>query len=181
MQFGYEITTPKNTTAQNPLVTRQELDALIITEIYLDIPKGCSGLVGVQIYALGRLIFPRNKEYWFKGDDVQKTFMCAWSVEDTPHDVEIYTYNLDDTYPHTIQIVFTCNITALGAVSISSSAGGGGGGGSGGYTPTPSPEPTPEPSPYPTPTPTPEPTPEPTPTPIKTVSDMFYLLLSNEA
>ena len=159
MQFGYELTVPKNTTPQNPLISHQFLDRFVITEIYIDLPKGCCGLVGLQIYALGRLVFPRNKEYWFKGDDVQKAFMCAWSVEDNPHDVSILAYNLDDTYSHTIQIVFTLNMTAVGPVYI-----GGGGGGAGYYEPTPTPGPIPGPTPPgPEPGPTPEPTPEPEP------------------
>jgi hypothetical protein len=159
MQYIYYATTPPNTPASNPLHTVCPLTFGYLTSVLFVIPKGCAGLVGIQLYQQSALFFPNNPSNWFTGDDLAQDFIEEVNLTQGLVNIDLVTYNLDTLYPHTIEVVFTITPPVVPSS--------GGQGGSSGETndisslPSPEPEPTPSPQPTPTPTPTPE-----TPTPI---------------
>lgn len=150
MQYIYYAITPPKTLASAPRLTTCALTYGIITDILFVYPKGCYGLVGLQILDHSELIFPANQNNWLTGDGLTQSFIEGIDLTNSDPTLVIQTYNTDDTYTHTIEVVFTIqpptatSAPAGGGVSESQ--------GSGDITPLPEPTPTPTPTP-PAPTP----------------------------
>ena len=200
MQYIYYASTPINTPIASPLVTDCALTNGFITNMLIVIPAGCVGLVGVQLQYASRQFFPINLNKWLTGDGLEVIFGENLDLTTGSRTVQLLTYNLDDTYQHTVEVVFTVEQMPS---ETTTQIGGGGGvevteitttitnndtnplppsnqyqckDGSWVDDPSKCPE-TPTPSPEPTPTPTPPPTPPPTPTPIKiSISELMLLM-----
>ena len=126
MQYIYYATTPAKTTAASPLHTACTLTYGYITSIVYVLPKGCAGLVGVQLYKESRLVFPYNPNVWFTGDDINQEFLEAIDCTDGIVNVDLVTYNLDALYAHTIEVVFTITPPSIQTSGGGSSSSGGG-------------------------------------------------------
>lgn len=104
LPFFQYVTTPKNTDADNPLITSLNLPIGQIVRVWTEFPRGCSGLVGVQLWRGPYQIFPLPSGVWLKSDNAVMNFGFSHDMTVEPYQVEIRTYNLDDTYQHTIWI-----------------------------------------------------------------------------
>jgi hypothetical protein len=189
-QFIYYAPTPKNTSATNPILTQCALTYGTLSDIFITLPQGCKGLVGVQLYKESQLVFPANQNNWFTGDTVATHFEEAIDCTDGIITVVIATYNLDSQYSHTPFIVFTVEQPQVcpTAPSSTTSETEGEEGGGGDITPVPvNPTPTcPDGCEWdddsqscvpisPTPTP-PSPTP-PSPTPTPTNFEVYMVVI----
>lgn len=139
MQYIYYATTPAQTTAANPLHTNCALTYGYITSIVYILPKGCAGLVGVQLYKESSLVFPYNPNVWFTGDDINQEFLEDIDCTDGIPYIDLVTYNLDTLYAHTIEVVFTVTQPSQSITSSGSGSGSGSGGDITPIGPTPSP------------------------------------------
>ena len=126
MQYIYYATTPAKTTSASPVHTACSLTYGFITSIVYILPKGCAGLVGVQLYKESSLVFPYNPNVWFTGDDINQEFLEAIDCTDGIPYVDLVTYNLDTLYAHTIEVVFTVTQPSAQTTGGGSASSGGG-------------------------------------------------------
>ena len=83
----------------SPQKNAEEIEAGILVLKYVIRPPGCAGLVGVSICDAIHQIWPTNASGWFKGEGVFE-FHDRFRFVDPPYQLDIYTYNEDDTYDH---------------------------------------------------------------------------------
>lgn len=125
MQYVYYAQTPPSTSSKNPLVTTCALSYGYITSMLVVFPKGCAGLVGLQLYKASELFFPFNSNAWLIGDDLKENFGMLFPMLDENFNVQIATYNNDTLYSHTPYVVFTVEVPPSSPdTSMPTSAGG---------------------------------------------------------
>lgn len=62
------------------------------------IPDGHAGLTGVALQYAGEHVFPFEADSWIEGNDEALDYPLDFEVGGA--DVQILTFNTDDTYPH---------------------------------------------------------------------------------
>lgn len=95
---------PRNTLKAAPLTYDIVVPAGVINRVWVEFPRGCSGLAGVQLYRGPEQIFPLPKNIWLRSDNAVLNFAFTHKVITDPFAVTMYGYNEDDTYPHTIWV-----------------------------------------------------------------------------
>lgn len=110
MFFQAEILTPANTPATAPIVTRLGIYPGVTTQEWVGFPRGCYGLVHMQIWHWGWQLWPWTPQTSFHWDDYMFTFYDRYPITEEPLELVIKTWNLDDTYPH--ELLFATTIDA---------------------------------------------------------------------
>lgn len=100
--ISFRITVAKNTPIRLPmtLIKSSGLPRIVGGEI--QIPQGAAGQVGVRVTAKQRPVYPDNGD-WVTGDNRILRFTCDWLIPGPYYPVTIEAYNLDNTFPHTIE------------------------------------------------------------------------------
>jgi len=104
--FFHYLEIPKNTTKENPLTYTMSLPIGIINRLWVEFPRGCSGLAGVQVYRSIRQVFPLPDGVWLRSDNAVLNFAFSHQIKNEPYEIILQGYNLDDTYNHTIWLGF---------------------------------------------------------------------------
>lgn len=102
LPFFQYITVSKNTAALSYQTSTMVLPISQSERLWVEFPKGCAGLVGLQLYHGTEQIFPLPSSNWLKSDGFVFSFRFSHLWNKEPFTVEARTYNLDDTYNHTI-------------------------------------------------------------------------------
>jgi len=105
LPFMLNIITPKNTSITSYIETEIILPIGRINKLWIEFPKGCSGLVGFQVWRNPRQIFPIPAGQWMLGDGYIIPLAFTHIIETEPYKLSVRSYNLDDTYQHRIMIV----------------------------------------------------------------------------
>jgi len=103
--FIHYLEIPKSTPLTAPLVYTLNLPIGKINKLWIEFPRGCSGLAGFQMHRATRQIFPLPEDVWLRSDNIVMAFAFSHAIKTEPYEVILKGYNLDDTYPHTIWIV----------------------------------------------------------------------------
>lgn len=106
MFYSEEITTSANTAKASYQTTTIKLTKGVITRVAIFFPWGCAGLVYVQVIRKTWQVFPLSRGEWISANDRVIDFETAIDVLSDPTEVLVRTYNLDDTYDHTIVASF---------------------------------------------------------------------------
>lgn len=101
LPFFHYLTIPKNTAITSFVSYILPLPISQSERLWIEFPKGCAGLVGVQLWRGVEQIFPLPAGNWFKSDGHTFDFRFTHWFDREPYEVEIRGYNLDDTYQHT--------------------------------------------------------------------------------
>ena len=104
LPFTHFVTVPKNTAQANPYTLQIRLPIGVIKRLWVEFPRGCMGLVGIQIYRAVEQIFPIPAGGWFRSDAAVYDFNFTHYIKSEPYEVILCAYNLDDTYQHTVHI-----------------------------------------------------------------------------
>ncbi len=104
MVYSVTITTDANTTKVNAKKTVLKLTKGLVWKIEIDFPPGCSGLLYTQIFDGSYQVFPASPGTAFHSDNQLIGFDDLYLKTSEPFEFVIKTWNLDDTWPHTIQI-----------------------------------------------------------------------------
>jgi len=104
MIYGITITTGKGTVRYAPSVNRLYVTKGLVYKIEIDFPPGSAGLLGVAIYDGGFQVWPSTLGEWFTGDGILISFDDVYLKETEPYVFDIYTYNEDDTYDHSVTV-----------------------------------------------------------------------------
>ncbi len=104
MFYVFPITTLANTPEASKLKTILQLTRGKITQIQVHFPSGHLGLTHIGINRGLHQFYPTNPEATFSSSGEAIVFAEDYDLSTPPLQLEAYTWNLDDTYPHTITV-----------------------------------------------------------------------------
>jgi len=107
MLFQAEILTPANTPASAPIVTRLAVYPGVTRRVWAGFPQGCYGLAHMQIWHWGWQVWPWTPQTSFHWNNYQFTFEDRYPIMEEPLEFVIKTWNLDDSYDHTLTFSIT--------------------------------------------------------------------------
>lgn len=106
LPFFHYLTIPKNTPIATPTTFTLQLPIGMIYRTWIEFPKGCSGLAGVQVWRAVRQVFPLPENTWLRSDNSVLNFAFTHPINTEPYEIILKGYNLDDTYEHTVWVGF---------------------------------------------------------------------------
>jgi len=106
MDFAYAIKTPANTAKANAIETELKLTSGTIVEVWMVHPEGCQGLAYAAIFRGGHQLYPHNPDEAYHGNAVPMIWKDNYELE-APALLKLKTWNLDDTYDHTLYLRIT--------------------------------------------------------------------------
>jgi len=104
MIYTSNIIIPANTVAEQPICERLIITSGLIYKVELQFPPGCLGLAHVYIKDGGYQVWPSTPSTDFACDDYTINFEDTFMKQTEPFELQIYGYNEDETYEHTIQV-----------------------------------------------------------------------------
>ena len=104
MIYAASISTDKGTTEANAVRTVLKVTAGLIWRIEVEFPPGCCGLAHCQIFDGKYQMFPASPEETFHSDGVLIGLDDLYLKTSGPFEFIIKTWNLDETWPHEIQV-----------------------------------------------------------------------------
>jgi len=104
MVYTKTITAPNSGSAANPVLDRMAVTRGLIYQFDLYFPPGSSGLLFVRITDGSYPLYPSEPSEWFFGDNGLITFPDRYFIQTPDQVLNIWYYNLDDTYDHKFQI-----------------------------------------------------------------------------
>lgn len=104
MYYFVPVLVPANTTQALPIKQLIKLDLGIIDYIEVEFPAGCAGLVHLVIYDKGWIIVPFNQDASLYGNDRIFHMTLDYQMTEEPYTLQIFAWNSDDTYDHTVSI-----------------------------------------------------------------------------
>jgi hypothetical protein len=100
MAYYVEIETPANTPVASPVVETLKMAPGKVRRVQILHPTGCVGLVGVRFLYFEHQVWPENPDGWFTGNGSPITFEPGLAIGDSPFELDVEVYNLDDTFAH---------------------------------------------------------------------------------
>lgn len=104
MIYNYPIVTPANTAINDLQITPIKLAYGVIHKLDVMFPPGCVGLVGLAIHTALHQVWPTNTGDFFVADGETISFRESHALLFEPWELHVKTYNLDDTYSHTVHV-----------------------------------------------------------------------------
>jgi hypothetical protein len=104
MIYTKTITEAKNGNASSPTQRKMPLTSGLIYQVEFYFPPGSSGLLFVCVKDGGFQIWPSEPGEYFFGDNTLISFKDMYYVSAPSHNLDIYSYNLDDRYDHIFQV-----------------------------------------------------------------------------
>ena len=123
MLYQKTISTPKNTSLLAAKHTTLNVVQGVITLLDVLFPEGSCGLLYVTIVDEGYQVYPETPGEALSGNGVHFTLPDAYLIKSPSRLLDVYTYNLDDTYDHSVIIKIICANTqeladAVGVTAI---------------------------------------------------------------
>lgn len=104
MIYRWKISIPKNTLEGSKLKTTLKMERGVVHQIDIVFPSGPVGLAHIQINRGLHQVWPTNASGSFAADNTMISFKEYYEIISKPLQLEAYTWNLDDTYDHSIII-----------------------------------------------------------------------------
>ena len=104
MIYTASIITLANTAEANAKKTDIKVTNGVIHEVSVYFPPGCAGLVYCQIFEGGHQFVPSTEGQFLRGDNIPIDSKEFYEITGAPRWITIKTWNLDDTYDHTIEV-----------------------------------------------------------------------------
>jgi len=98
------ITTEANTAKSDAKQTIFEITSGLIWRIEVEFPAGCCGLIHVQIFDGLYQLFPATPGESLRGEGATSGYDDLYLKDAAPFELTVKTWNLDETYDHTIQV-----------------------------------------------------------------------------
>lgn len=106
MDYWFAVTTSANTVKADRIKTELKLTSGVITKVWMLHPEGCHGLAYASVWRGGHQLYPNNPENAYHGNDVPMIWEDNYKL-DSPALLRLETWNLDDTYEHTVYVKIT--------------------------------------------------------------------------
>lgn len=104
MIFQATISTAASTTKGAYKLTRLRLTTGLVYRIEVEWPPPGSGLAGVAIFDGSLQLWPATAAEWFIDNGLLVGFDDLFLKEAPPYEFQIRTYNLDDTFAHSVMV-----------------------------------------------------------------------------
>jgi hypothetical protein len=95
---------PANTPAAGPEEMTVKLGSCIIRHAGIEFPRGCYWLVGVRMRLREHQLYPTTPGEWIVSEGQLIEWDDNTAIIDTPYEVTVTAYNLDERYAHTIRV-----------------------------------------------------------------------------
>jgi hypothetical protein len=106
MIFTKDFTIPHDTSLSNPLRSQLQITSGLIYKVEFQFPAGCAGLCGVMVADGGFQVWPSERGTWFITDNFTIAFDDMYLKQSGPFILDLWGYNLDETYDHTVYCRF---------------------------------------------------------------------------
>jgi len=107
MFYSVSIATAANTAEADAVETPVGVVPGLTQHVWVGFPKGCVGLVYAQIYHVTRQVWPTTPGASFNWDDFVFDFDDRYPLVTEPFEFVVKTWNLDDSYRHTVLFAVT--------------------------------------------------------------------------
>ncbi len=104
MIYSLNINTPENITYEKRQLKRMYVTKGLVYQVEVFFPAGSHGLLHCFIMDGGFQCWPSNPGETFSGNDILITFGDTYIKQSEPFIFDIYTYNLDDTFDHSLSV-----------------------------------------------------------------------------
>ena len=104
MFYDFSFTIPANTAKKTPETSVILLTYGVIHRLEIGFPKGCAGLVYLQIMDGLHQLWPTNADGAFNTDDYTIPINEFHLLDRSPYRLRLEGWNLDDTYNHTLEV-----------------------------------------------------------------------------
>lgn len=99
-----QLVNPILTPIETPVHVVLPLTDGMLEKVSILFPDGCYGLVGFWMTHHGIKIFPYNPAGILYGNDATIEFNMNFKMNTHPYDLELFSFNNDDRYPHILYI-----------------------------------------------------------------------------
>lgn len=104
MIYTASITTVKSTAVTSLKHTVLNITKGLVYKVEFYFPSGSAGLMGVAVFDSLFQLWPSTVGEFFNSDDETISFDDTYLKENAPFQLDVYSYNLDDTYDHVVDI-----------------------------------------------------------------------------
>jgi len=104
MIYIVELSIPANTSIVDPAHAVLGVNLGVVTQVWVRWRWGSGNLCGVVIKRAGVQTWPLPGDTWFVSRLEETTWQENLHVDDYPLFFDLYAYNLDDTFPHTVSV-----------------------------------------------------------------------------
>ncbi len=104
MFYDKTLTIPANTLEAGVVSEKLVCTHGVVHRVEVEFPKGCSGLAYFRVKVSEHQIWPTNPGEWFRSDDHAIGFNEYFQFYDSPYELKLEGYNLDDSYSHSITL-----------------------------------------------------------------------------
>lgn len=104
MVYASTITVAANTLEGDATRTVLPVTNGVVWLIEVDFPPGCMGLAHVQLFDGKYQLAPASMDESFHGDNVTYSFDDLYLKHSAPFEFVVKTWNLDEVWPHGIQV-----------------------------------------------------------------------------
>ena len=107
MLYEYPLTIAANTAEAAAVTMDAPLAPGTVARVDVQFPRGCVGLVHVQIWRSEHQVWPGNVDGNISAEGLVVSWPEDYDLEDEPLTLSLRGWNNDDTYPHTITFRFS--------------------------------------------------------------------------
>lgn len=104
MVFSASITTDNGTAKADAKETILSITSGLIYRMEVEFPPGCCGLLHTQIFDGNYQVYPASIQDSFHSDARVIGFDDLYLKQQPPFELKILSWNLDETWDHTIQV-----------------------------------------------------------------------------
>lgn len=104
MIYSANIKTLQDGHTWDPMRTPLKVTKGLVYKIEINFPPGSAGLMGVAIFDGSYSVWPSTIGQWFIGDGIVISFDDMYLKEAAPYQFDIYTYNKDTKYDHSVDV-----------------------------------------------------------------------------
>ena len=104
MIYTTDVTTLKDTKADSPKQSILKVTKGFVYKVEVQFPPGCAGLCHIIICDGGFQIWPSTRGETWHSDGFTIAFDDSYLKQSAPFEFTIYSYNLDEKWPHTVQV-----------------------------------------------------------------------------
>jgi len=105
MVFSHSITTTASTAKKDATKTVVKVAKGLVYKFEVEFPPGCCGLMHVQIFDGSYQVYPASANDSYHSDARVISFEDSYLKTAAPFEFVVKTWNLDETYEHTIQVM----------------------------------------------------------------------------
>lgn len=102
MIYSFDFEIPRDTSFYNPQHNILPISEGLVYRVEFQFPSGCAGLAHIQVYDGGHQVWPSHPHNDFAGNNNTIAFDDLLMKSQPPFQFDLYGYNDDDTYHHTI-------------------------------------------------------------------------------